>query len=33
MGEPPQRKIREDDLLFWTQKMLGLDELPGDAAP
>jgi len=30
MGDTPQRKIREDDLLFWTQKMLGLDVLPGD---
>ena len=31
MGDPPSRTIREDDLLFWSQKMLGLDARPGGA--
>ena len=28
MNSAPQRKIREDDLLFWVQKILGLETLP-----
>jgi hypothetical protein len=28
MSSAPQRKIREEDLLFWAQKILGRDALP-----